>query len=186
MKRLLLLAALVIPVPPLDAQVIYRCRAADGTSVFADRPCEAMDAQPIAPAEAIDDSDPAALAGVAASPLARPAAAGGCPGPDPVTLLKRVQEAFAARDINALAGMYDWTGSSHRAASRVLVELEALIASRPASIRLEDAYGWQWQPTHDPQQRFLPRLQIYADAAAQQPRAGFRLVRNAGCVWLAD
>jgi hypothetical protein len=186
MRRLLLLSALLLAVPALDAQVVYRCRAADGSSVFADRPCEAMDAQPVAPAEAIDGSDPAAPAAASASPLARPAAAGGCPGPDPVTLLKRVQEAVAARDINALAGMYDWTGSSHRAASRVVTDLEALIASRPVSIRLEDAYGWEWLPAHDPQQRFLPRVQVYADAAAQRPQASFRLIRNAGCVWLAD
>jgi hypothetical protein len=179
-----LLPLLLLVTCTVDAQVVYRCRAVDGSSVFADRPCHTLDATPVAPPQPIGDSTlPASSAGALARALGGiPAAAIGCPGPDPATLRQRMHEALSARDINALAGLYDWTGTSHQQARGTLRELQALIDSRPGQIRLEDDFSLSLPGTGG---SWLPRLQVYRDPAAAQPQASYRLVRNAGCVWLA-
>lgn len=174
-------ALLSLALPPATAQVIHRCRGADGSMVFADRPCEFVDAVPIAPPEPVDD-EPSTEIGSRPTPLAIPPEAGGCPAATSAALLQRVEQALRGRDINGMAGLYDWAGASQREASRVLAELQRLIDAQ-SQPRLEMP---EWAFNTLPQHRPLPRLAFYDRREAMFPQASYRLVENAGCLWLGN
>lgn len=176
----LLCLFLLMTTTAVDAQVIHRCRGADGSTVFADRACEFVDAVPIAPPEPIDNG--AEGGGPRPSPLAVPAEAGGCPAPTLTALLERVEAALRSHDINGLAGLYDWAGAGQREAARVLADMQRLIDAQPRP-RLETP---EWAVNALPQHRPLPRLAFYSSQDAFYPQASYRLTHNAGCVWLAN
>jgi hypothetical protein len=182
---LALLLMLVLAAPAADAQRVHRCRTADGIALYADRPCDVMNSVPM---------DAAASEASIATPAPSippdsgrdiPFAAEGCPAVDPPALQLAVERALAARDLNALAGLYAWDGAGRTHANHVLGVLQALINSRPGQIRLLEADGWTWAPTAAPEPA-LPRLHVYRDATDTHPQGSFRVVRGSGCVWLGS
>jgi len=185
----ILVSSLLLAPLPASGQQVYRCVSSDGTSVFADRPCHFLDAAPIAPPQPVDDVGATVALERADTPFGIategiPAAADGCPGPDPVTLRERMAEALARRDLNALSGMYDWNGAGRREARQVLGDFQTLIASGARVPRIE-AISWHWQVGDAPGSAPLPQIRVYASDTALNAQASFRLVRHAGCVWLA-
>lgn len=121
---------------------IQKCRAADGTAVYTDKPCEQLDAAP-APVSSelgmrLVGEEARALAGADAFPLdgaTLPAAHGtpsgrrsladGC-ARTPTQLAMDIQAAAGLRDVNRLAESYHWVGMTHRQAMPVLQRLQTL------------------------------------------------------------
>jgi hypothetical protein len=176
MRWLLLLSILLCAA--VDAQVVHRCRDANGVTLFTDRPCHSHGATPIAAPQALPGTVVARGITLHRRPHGDiPDAALGCPALDPPQLLDRMQDALIRRDLNALAGLVAWDGAGRQQAERVLRDLQSLIDSHARGLRLFDD-GWHGGAS-------LPRLHIYRDLQALDPQQSYQLVRNAGCVWLA-
>ncbi len=109
---LLLLASAGVPA---QAQVRH-CTAADGTQVFTDRRCQDVGAV---------ENVPRASATAAATGIYRNM----CPR-SLQDLVYELTTAIDSRDVNRLAGVYDWAGMSTGNGYRVMSRLDA-IAQRP-------------------------------------------------------
>lgn len=161
-----------------DAGALNRCVDTEGNAVYTDRACEALDARPVRTAPPNPDTLPAD------APVVRDCAR------TPDALVVAVEEALAAADGNRLAALYDWRGRSDAAANVVMPRLEAIAASR----LIEASTAHSAEGSGD--------AELAAEAAAAPPDrlrivhapkgfgegevAEFRLVRAAGCWWLAD
>ncbi len=124
---------------------IQKCRAADGTAVYTDMPCNQLGAAPAAmsnelgmrlaneQAHATFEGD--ALAADPAYPRAqavptgRRALASGC-ARTPTQLAMDVQAAAGLGDVNRLAESWHWVGMTHEQALPVLKRLETLTQAR--------------------------------------------------------
>jgi hypothetical protein len=179
MRSLLLMSVLLCSMV-VDAQVVNRCRDANGVTLFTDRPCHSHGATPIAAPEALPGTELARGITLHRRPHGDiPEAALGCPARDPPQLLERIQEALLHRDLNALAGLVAWGGAGRHQAERVLGDLQSLIDGNARGLRLHhDAWAAS-------DQALLPRLHIHRDLQALDPPQSYQLVRGAGCVWLA-
>lgn len=111
---------LLLPWPDsARAQSIQRCTAADGSSVFTDKPCALLQARPRMQA-------PAASPGADTTPI------------DPQRqcprrlsqLVEQIQQAIQSGDGNRLAALYWWGGQGSAGAAQQLARLEAM-AQRP-------------------------------------------------------
>lgn len=143
-------AALTAPVAR-DARAAYtgihKCRAADGTAVYTDKPCSQLDAAPVAMSGELGmrlSSEQARMA--ALDPLAADdiAVASGSPGAVPTgrrsladgcarsatQLAMDVQASMGLGDVNRLAESYHWVGMSHRESLPVMQRLERLAQAR--------------------------------------------------------
>lgn len=113
-----------IPPAPARAQQVQRCMGADGRAVYTDRRCDDIGA--------VDRLPPA---GATEGPrLFR----GGCPRVLS-QLVGEINAAVQGRDVNRLAGIYDWSGVSDASASRILDRLEAIV-ERPL-VDIAPVYG---------------------------------------------
>ncbi|TPG11753.1 DUF4124 domain-containing protein [Rhodanobacter glycinis] len=101
---LLCLVVLAWTVPACAQTEIHRCIGANGSAVFTDQPCAALQATPVNPVVVPDRSAP-----LAAPPPVLCAASLG-------QLRKNVIDAFASRDANRMAGLMLWDGYGRGAA----------------------------------------------------------------------
>jgi hypothetical protein len=109
-----LFACLVAALPAqVHAQQVQRCTGPDGRTVYTDRRCDAIGAVDRMPQAGTADG----------SRLYRD----GCPRVLS-QLVGEIGAASQARDVNRLAGIYDWSGVSGKAASRLLDRLEDVVA----------------------------------------------------------
>ncbi len=173
MRMWLALAILLLPGAP-DAQRIHRCVDAQGLQIFTDQPCEAHAAR---------RWDPATGAAVPADgPSPDDALHGRCPAPDTAALLDAMDRIFARHDVNALAGLYHWSGDHRRSADAVLAQLQALVERPLLAAALED-------PLLSPDDTDTPlpllRLELGGRTALDDPLwVRFRLHPRAQCLWL--
>ena len=162
----------------LAQSALNRCVAADGTAVFTDRPCDALDARPAPSAPPAPDarSDRAATVRECAR--------------RPAELVAAVEIALASGDGNRLAEVYDWRGRSAASARVVMPRLEALASTR--ALRVETGHSAEGSADRA----------LAAEAAAAPPDRlrivhappgggtseirEFRLVRTAGCWLISD
>jgi hypothetical protein len=110
-RRLLLLAVLVLGALPVQAQV-RRCTAANGTTIFTDRRCQDLGAVERIPRDAV----------ARITPLYRNACAR--------TLQDLVYElttSIDSRDVNRLAGVYQWTGLSTTGGYAIMNRLQRIV-----------------------------------------------------------
>ena len=164
-----LLLCLVLP-PRSWAQArpdgLQRCVNAQGNSVFTDRSCQSLDAQP----RAASSQAPGQL--IMTGPI-------GC-ARRRQDLVIGVRAAIDARDVNYLAAFYHWPGLSPAGARGALDQLEA-IAARPLlaiAVIAGDSDTEQRRP------RALQLEQALADGGIGTLRVRFELHRHAGCWWL--
>jgi hypothetical protein len=115
---ILIAIALAWAAPAAHAQKIRRCATAQGATVYTDKRCEDIGATDRLPAAA-------PLGGVGGRRLHRDACSRTL-----ADLVQQIAEAVNARDVNRLAGVYQWNGVSDASASRILDQLEAVV-SRP-------------------------------------------------------
>jgi hypothetical protein len=178
MRAIVLATVLLAPTAAAQSTALNRCVAADGTAVFTDRPCDAMDARPAPTAPPDPDTLPDRVATVRECPRR------------PADLVAAIEVAIAAADGNRLAELYDWRGRSSASARALMPRLEALAAARIVEVRA----GHSAESSAD--------AELAAEAAeappdrlriVHAPMAGgaretteFRLVRAAGCWWIAD
>jgi hypothetical protein len=177
-RGLAVVVALAAPAALAQTTPLNRCVAADGTAVFTDRPCDALDARPALPAPASPDALPDRVATV--RECAR----------NPVTLVEAIEKAFAAGDGNRLAEHYDWRGRGSASAHAVMPRLEALATSRVVEVRTAHSAEGSGDTELAAESSAVPpdRLRI-----VHAPMAGgtsatteFRLVRASGCWLIAD
>lgn len=159
---------------------IQRCRAADGTAVYTDKPCAAFNATPEAmpselglrlASEAMREprdvdaaaSDIVASAGAVSS---RRSLLDGC-ARTPTQLAMDIEGSIALGDVNRLAESWQWAGMSHRQAMPLMARLERLTRGRAASAQFVDA-----------QMGF--GLQVASAAGGADGRAGLMEVQLAG------
>ena len=158
--------------------MLNRCLDAEGNAVYTDRACDAVDARP-APSPSPDpDTLPADTA------VARDCAR------TPEALVLAVEEALATSDGNQLAALYDWRGRSGAAAKAVMPRLEAIASSRLIEARPVHSASGSDDAVLAAEAASAPpdRLAIVhsPDGFGTGETAEFRLVRAAGCWWLAD
>lgn len=189
MYRLLALLCLVVlvQVAPAAAQTpIHRCIGADGSPVFTDQPCAALQASP-----------------VTAVPGAGPNATS---GPPPVlcagnidVLRQSVLDAFARGDANRMAGLMLWDGYGHGAAIADIRSLtdamkqpllgadipdQSAPAPAPAS-SLADPFSMDIPPIR-PRDGSQLVLHLAGGDGDSLRELRFNVVRQAGCLWLRN
>jgi hypothetical protein len=158
--RLVFLALLFL-VPKAFAQdAIHRCVATDGQSVFTDQPCEALGAQPAAPAP-----QPGAAANV--DPTATSLAPTLCAA-DLDALRQAVADAFAARDANRLGGITLFDGGRADAVAN-LRQWAGLVRQPLLAVEGNEHDG----------------LTVRTSGSGGSNEAHFGLRRRSGCLWLA-
>lgn len=157
---------------------LNRCVAADGTAVFTDRACDAVDARPAPTPQPNPDSLPDGAVTVRECPRR------------PKALVEAIEQAFAAADGNKLAELYDWRGRSSAAANAVMPRLERLAASPVIEVRTGHSAEASADPELAAEAAKAPpdRLLITRadDGMGHREVVEFRLVRAAGCWWIAD
>jgi hypothetical protein len=183
-----LLAALVLLLgglaPHVDAaDGIHRCIARDGGSIYTDRPCETFDAV---------DRKPVAPATGSTSPEERLSIRSDCVRRTD-TLLFELRRAIESDDINRLAGMYHWPGISGRGARGIMERLQRVVSRPLSSVELVFPEA---SPVRDDPDSFPdgtpPEDPVSVHIAQTLPgeispsfAEDLRLVRHAGCWWVA-
>jgi uncharacterized protein DUF4124 len=182
----LLCLVLLVRAMPAHAQTeIHRCIGANGSAVFTDQPCAALQATPVNPT-----ATPSITAASAAPPPVLCAASLG-------QLRESVIDAFASRDANRLAGLMLWNGYGRGAAIadiRALGELmkQPLLDAdipgdddEPASATSgnSDPYAVGPAPSAPPGDQLV--LHTAGNDGSGNPREiRFGIARQAGCLWL--
>lgn len=193
-SRLALLLA-VLSLPADAGATVRRCIAADGTTIYTDRPCAHFDAD-----EAVQATEP-----LSPAPALPPRIAGELPlsayGPayadcarTPEALLFTLRRALEYRDINHLAGLYHWPGMGKYSATAVMGRLEDLAAQSDGSAELvypEAAFvvhnpqAYPDLPPEDPIGMRLPTFHNGGLSEAAPEATTLRIVHHAGCWWLS-
>lgn len=136
---------------PSASALIERCTAADGTSIYTDRPCALSDAQPaplsagllarlaserhVALLQGDDATVPVTLGDASGAPAAsRRAAAAGC-ARTPQQLANDLRGSLALGDVNRLAESYHWVGMSYRQGERMMDRLARLLGRQALDSR---------------------------------------------------
>ncbi|MBB5015068.1 hypothetical protein [Rehaibacterium terrae] len=160
----LLALALMLPATPASTQHrLNRCLGADGVTIYTDRACADLGARE---------------RGAPATPEAREDPLPGC-ATTPAELHARLRLAIDAGDVNALAALYHWPGTTQHTARAVMAELERLAAQPLTELVAEPG------PV-PPVARTGPDPPPPVALILQQP-AGvtrFAVARHAGCWWL--
>lgn len=185
-------ACLLLAVPsasPHAREGIRRCIGPDGGTIYTDRPCstfDAVDRKPDAPPPARGED------GSPATPSSAAMIRSDCVRRTD-TLLFELRRAIETGNVNLLSGLYHWPGISGRGARGIMDRLQR-VASRPlASVELVFP---DVTPVRDDPEAFPegtpPEDPIGVRIAQTMPgevSASFaenlRLVRHAGCWWVA-
>lgn len=142
------------PVAHAGLNGIQRCRAADGTAVYTDKPCTFFNAKPEAMPNELGlrlaseaSREPEAYADLAQSDAVLPASGqavgrrsllAGC-ARTPTQLAMDLQGSMALHDVNRLAESWYWVGMTQKQATPVMQRLERLARQDLASARYFDA-----------------------------------------------
>ncbi|HET9835977.1 MAG TPA: DUF4124 domain-containing protein, partial [Rhodanobacteraceae bacterium] len=117
---LVLMAALSCFARVAQAQ-IHRCTGAQGEPVFTDQPCGSAELSVGLSSGKLGGNDRAGTADAAAADSGGTLIAATCPH-SPEQVRERIRIAFNDDNPNALAGLFDWRGFSHRSADAQLEE----------------------------------------------------------------
>lgn len=172
---------------PAYAQTVQRCMTAEGATVYTDKRCEDIGA--------IDRLPRAAASGAGAYNLYR----GGC-SRTLSDLVHHITAAIDAGDVNRLASVYQWNGTSNATANRVLKRLEAIVKRplvdivpvRPAPPPIYDETGTMidanadgYYPQTTVRQRPVGlRLEQTLANGSTPSRTVFGLHRSYNCFWI--
>lgn len=159
----------------------HRCVSAEGTPVFADRPCHMLDARPASPAP---PASPEAPTETESLPEPDPLP-GLCPARDGESLRRALKRAFARRRVNDLAALYHWVGSTRASSIVVMNRLADLLRHPLAEIAFDPPFSeseWSEDESRLPDLRIELRL---SQMDEETTPVWFRLRRHAGCLWLS-
>ena len=181
---LLCLVALAWTTPGQAQTEIHRCVGSNGSAVFTDQPCAALQATPVNPT--------AAPAPNAAPPAAPPVLCAASLG----QLRESVIDAFASRDANRLAGLMLWSGYGRGAAIADIRALGELMKQPlldvdlpgddggPASAASGDAAPYAGPAPSDSVADQLVLHTAANDGTGNPREIRFGIARQAGCLWL--
>lgn len=166
---------------PARAEGVHRCVGANGSAVFTDQRCEDMGA--------VVRPEPAPLFG-SASPQRVHVHVHDCARTTD-ELRSGLESALAARDVNRIAGFYQWAGISGAESADILKRLQA-IADRPlAEVHLvrrhqpTDASGYQTVASTQPAEAIAIELvQARSGGDPTSARTEFALTPYMGCWWI--
>ncbi|MBB6186519.1 DUF4124 domain-containing protein [Rhodanobacter sp. MP7CTX1] len=187
LSALLWFTLLIWAAPAVAQNPIQHCVGANGSPVFTDQPCTALQATSV---------DPAAKPSESSHPLE----------PPPTTLCaatidalrQSVIDAFANHDANRLAGLMLWNGYGHGAAvadirslsalmQRPLLDLSPSRDSPPAADSSSaDPYAPTTPPASPPASDQLVLHTAGTDGSGSPHELRFGIVRHAGCLWLRN
>ena len=112
-------AAFISTSTPAHAQKVQRCTTLSGEKVYSDKPCEdigAIDRLPSLPGGPTARGSSSLYRGSCSRTLS--------------DLVYQISSAVEAKDVNRLASVYQWSGTSNESANRILDRLEAVV-NRP-------------------------------------------------------
>ena len=187
LSALLWFILLIWAAPAVAQNPIQRCIGANGSPVFTDQPCAALQATSL---------DPAAKPSESSHPLE----------PPPLTLCaatlgelrQSVIDAFASHDANRLAGLMLWNGYGHGAAVADISALSALMKrplldlgpSRDSPPAGDDSSAAPFTPATSPAPPPVSdQLVLHTagtDGSGSPHELRFDIVRHAGCLWLRN
>lgn len=204
MLRTVLVLALVSSGTASAADVIHRCRTADGTMVYTDGPCAQLDARPLAPPEKVaepgnpgDDTTSEPRPSASTMNHGGAVSLGGVSRDDCVrrtdTLLFEIRAAIESRNVNRLAGVYDWAGKDAGAAGSILERLSRITERPSASVEFRypepvfyaDAAAMPASHTQDERPTGVRIEQMAPGELTPSFEQDLRLVRNADCWWVS-
>jgi len=185
---LLLLACCLVPsIAP--AQQVNRCTDAQGRTVYGDKSCTAMGAQPRLP-----DARAAGGSGLYRDSCARRLS----------EVVAQIRSAVEARDANRLSAIYLWNGLSNASATQVMDRLDAIVqrplvdiapvfADAPALAPMDaDGTGTatsspiaMGNPPATPPRPVALRLEQVLGNGSTPSRALLRLHRQYNCFWIS-
>lgn len=185
---LMTLVALACAMAPASAQQVRRCATVEGAAVYTDKRCEDIGAVDRLPR-------PSSSGATVSSSLYR----GGC-SRTLSDLVYQITGAIDAGDVNRLASVYQWNGTSNATANRVLNQLEAIVKRplvdivpvRPAPPPIYDEDGTMVDANTDgyyPQTTVRPRpvglrLEQTLANGSTPSRTMFGLRRSYNCFWI--
>ncbi len=185
--RLIAIAAFVLFAAialPAHAAGLNRCIDPDGHSVFTDKSCEDVGAvvRPVpAPSPAFGTAGGAQRVHVHVRDCAR----------STDDLQSGLEAALAARDVNRVAGFYQWAGISSDESASILKRLQAITDRPLAAVNLirshqpVDENGYETVASAQPSE--ASAIELVQTRSANDPtpaRTGFALSRYMGCWWI--
>lgn len=187
---LLCLILLAWVVPALAQTEIHRCIGANGSAVFTDQPCAALQATPVNPVAMSSHDIPTA----APPPILCAASLG--------ALRQSVIDAFASRDANRMAGLMLWSGYGRGAAIANIRSLGELMKQPlldvgapddlapgndpPAPAMATSGAGPDIPPDPPPANAQLVLHTAGNDGSGSPHQLRFSVVSRAGCLWLRN
>jgi hypothetical protein len=186
LSALLWFILLIWAAPTTAQNPILHCIGANGSPVFTDQPCAALQAASV---------DPAANPSENNHPLEPPPATLCAATLD--ELRQSVINAFASHDANRLAGLMLWNGYGHGAAvadirelstlmQRPLLDLSPARDSPPAGNASSADAAPTTPPTSPPVSDQLVLHTAGTDGSGSPHELRFGIVRHAGCLWLRN
>ncbi|RAO76895.1 DUF4124 domain-containing protein [Dyella jiangningensis] len=182
---LLLLVCLSLGARAQDG--IHRCVGPEGTPLFTDQPCAALQATPVTPPR---DEPPATLTAPTTAATPPPVLCAATVS----ELRQSVLDAFSARDPNRLAGLMLWGGYGRES---VVADIRSLggLMQRPLLGIGDDSTGDDESPattassaavppTSAGEERQLVVRTAAGDGSGQAHETRFDVVRRSGCLWL--
>jgi hypothetical protein len=189
---LLALLALLLTASPTvgAADGIRRCVDADGGTIYTDRACDSLDAVEAKPRPAPTESVSITGGGARIVESSGPVRSDCARRTD--TLLFDIRRAIEQGNVNHLAGVYHWPGTSGRSARYVMDRLQTLADHPGATVEL--VYP-EVTPVLDDPESFPPGTPTEDPQAVRVTESAFdgtvplldqqlRLVRNAECWWV--
>lgn len=167
-------------------EAVRRCTTMSGETVYTDKHCEDIGAMDRLPQ--VSEASPNASSGLYRGTCSRTLS----------DLVFQITSAIEARDVNRLAGVYQWNGVSDSAANRILDQLEAVVQRplidivpvRPdapvlaADGSVVDANADGYYPQTTPQRPVGLRLEQTLKNSATPSRTVFGLRRVYNCFWI--
>ena len=160
---------------------LNRCIGSDGISIFTDQKCEDIGA--------VQRTDPAPVAGNMGNGFSR-LQANAC-ARKPGDLLRGVQNAINAGDVNQVAAFYHWPGVSSAASLQIFQHLQRLVEHPVLSIDLlyaqtaHNEYDSQLATDNSPRRAYAVQiLQSRSERDGTPIRSALALRRNIGCWWV--
>jgi len=183
----LLLMLLLSSASALAQDGIHRCIGPDGNPLFTDQPCAALQATPVAPPS--ESTPPNSQTPSVAEPPPVLCAA------SVAELRQSVQDAFASRNPNRLAGLMLWSGYGRDAVVADIRSMSALMkqtlldvgedADDPPSASSSPSDMSAPAPRAPANPRIVVRT-VTDDGSGSAHETHFSVVRRSGCLWLRN
>lgn len=182
--RALLLLVLMTPLLCFahDAEAqIHRCIGARGEPVFTDQPCGSAELAVNVSSGKLDGNDEMGTADVAENGDSTRMAAT-CPH-SPQEVRERINIAFDDDNPNALAGLFDWRGFSHRSADARLKDFSRWLKQPLAGVQFSGAADPSGAQPDDAD--YAPEDPSGLTVLTQSDARSFGLAQKGGCWWLS-